>query len=315
MSNSRWFSLAIFFLNAKLHFVIVGALVPVAWLVHHMVLRSSKVRILKKVDKRGAASIAWRHWHKPRKFSIHQTLYTGRFRSKTQNVWGYWPAAFHRFVLAIAVMPRTAPNSAPIISFWFFSSIADLNQLPSHLGIPQPFSKTHKSSTSRSLATLGGFSALAKMDFLARRRGWWLDRQNDSLLSPTRRCNYHWSSVLARRACALLANHQGEPSHTLNVLTSSTRRPPLSWTGLPRRPLRAEGSLTADLSDPGTLSVLPPSSWFLGTFVWHWHEQFQVYWNVLQFNSYQLTCANCRIVQGASCRSWGQHPPCWKHIL
>ena len=148
-------------------------------------------------------------------------------------------------------MPRTAPKSAPIISFWSFSSIAALNQLSSHLEIPQPFSKTQKSSTSRSLATLGGFSALAKMDFLARRRGWWWDRQNDNLLSPTRRCNYHWSSVLARRACALLAKHQGEPSHTLNVLASSTRHPPLSWTGLPRLPLRAEGSLTADLSDPG----------------------------------------------------------------
>ena len=62
----------------------------------------------KKVDKLSAGGIEWRYWHGPMKFSLHQPQYTGRFWSKTHNVWGDWRAAFRRFVLTISIVPRTA---------------------------------------------------------------------------------------------------------------------------------------------------------------------------------------------------------------
>ena len=116
-----------------------------------------------------------------------------------------WPAAFCRFVLKISMVPRTASQFSSHNQFLmlFFNCCSESASQPSWDTLP--FSKPQKNSTSRSLVTLGGFAAFVKNVFPARRRGWCWDGQNDSLLSPTRRCNHHWSGVRARRACALLA--------------------------------------------------------------------------------------------------------------
>ena len=155
------------------------------------------------------------------------------------------------------------------------------------------------------------------MVFPAHWRGWWWDGQNDSLLSPTRRCNHHWSDVLARMACTLLARTSRWATTQVDLVGLASLHPGASFVlgGLDkasssgRRKLncwsvRSWGSFCA----ASLLMVLRNLS------VWHWHEQFKVDWNVLQFNSYRLTCANPRIVQGASCGSSGQHSPCWKPI-
>ena len=141
------------------------------------------------------------------------------------------------------------------------------------------------------------------------------DRQNDSLLrdqeiqSPLEWCSCK-KGLQLRPSCK---TPRWAITH-VERLGMLHQAPSFVLCGLDKASSWAEGSLTAGLSDPGTLSVLPPSWWFLGTLVWHLNEQFQVDWNVLQFNSYQLTCANRRIVQGASRGLWGQHPPCWKPI-
>ena len=154
------------------------------------------------------------------------------------------------------------PNSAPIIIFWSCSSIASLNQLPSLVGIPCHSASPRNLSRAQVqiLQHWKGFQPSRKMVFLARWIGWWWDRQNDSLLSLTRRRNDHWSDVLARRACAHHAKTPRWAITHVELLCKLHKAPSFALDGLDKASSWAPGRRKLQVWQiPGlVLCCLPP---------------------------------------------------------
>ena len=127
------------------------------------------------------------------------------------------------------MVPRTASHFSSHDHILFFNCCSELVSQPSW--VTRCPSASPRTSTSRSLATLGGFQPSRKMEFLANRRGGWWDRQNDSLLI-TRRYNHQWKGVLARGACSLLAKTPSRAITDVELLGKLHQAPSFVLDGL-----------------------------------------------------------------------------------
>ena len=67
-------------------------------------------------------------------------------------------------------------------------------------------------------------------------RGWRWDGKMTACSSPIRRCNHHWSGVLARRACAVLARTPSRATTHVELLGKLHQAPPPLSGGLDKTP-------------------------------------------------------------------------------